>query len=99
MRSPAKRELNERQWRERVHRASHRSGTILEFCRSEGISPEALRYWQRKVSKESQVVAVSRFARVEVAEPIALDVSRQSRLDPRWVAEVILHLHASGGIR
>ena len=99
MKSPAKRELNEQQWRERVHRASRRSGTILEFCRSEGISREALLYWQRKVSNETQVVSVSQFARVEVAEPIAPDISRQSRLDPRWVAELILHLHASGGVR
>lgn len=99
MKSLAKRESKAQQWRERVYRASHRSGTILEFCWSEGISPEALRYWQGRVSNESQVVDASQFARVEVAEPMASEVNRVGRPDPRWVAELILHLHASGGIR
>ncbi|MCM2280255.1 MAG: hypothetical protein NDI61_00255 [Bdellovibrionaceae bacterium] len=40
-------------------------GTILEYCRREGISREALRYWRKRLGS----AVASPFAQVEVLPP------------------------------
>jgi hypothetical protein len=90
---------NEKIWRDRVVRASRYPGTILSFCRSEGISREGLRYWQKKIScgrvGSATAPVVPRFVDVEI-----VDQQRPTAglPDARWVAELILHLQ-SGGAR
>jgi hypothetical protein len=81
---------NQQVWRARVERASRRKGTILEFCADEGVSREALRYWQRKLDRQPQrLPTMSPFISVEVLEPAPRRLP-----DARWVAELILHLQA-----
>ncbi len=88
MRKPSKRSANVEVWRRRLEAAENFPGTILEYCRCEGISREALRYWRQRLGS----AAVSPFAPVEVLLPTPV-----ARLpDARWVAELILHLHAGG---
>jgi hypothetical protein len=96
MKNPTKRASKEQEWRHRVQRAAHRSGTILEFCKAEGISREALRYWQRKATPKRALGPASPFARVEVIERVEPSTCRRSVPDPRWVAELIRYLHDQG---
>ncbi len=88
---------NERAWRQRVARAGAYRGNIKDFCQSEGISREGLRYWQKKISAKGsrpvRVPAVSRFVGVEIVDPIPV-VARLP--DASWVAELILSLHCGG---
>ena len=80
-------------WRKRLEMAARRTGTLSEFCRSEGVSLEALRYWQKKFAQPCLPAPTASFVAVEIEE-----ASRGGSLpDPRWLAELILHLQ--GGRR
>lgn len=90
---------NERLWRTRVAQASRHEGGIGAYCRLHGISREALRYWEKRIGGKSRRSPGSRalrlarpFVEVEV-EPM---IVRPSLPDPRWVAELIIHLSRGG---
>ncbi len=86
-------------WKARIIRASEFSGSIREFCQSEGVTVATFQYWRQKLGQEKQTpTCLPRpFVRVQVTEPI-FQTHRHSELpDPKWVAEVILYLQK--GIR
>ena len=95
-------------WRDRVGRASRRSGSIAAFCKAEGISSQALSYWQQKlrhVARRRAVVPTPRatartaspFVGVEIMESEGSKVPSGSRLpEAKWIAELILHLTRGG---
>lgn len=97
MKTSLNRVSKEQTWRERVARAARHSGTVLDFCRREGVSREALRYWQRKLKTKQALVPTASFARVEVLE--VPTVGSRPMPDAKWLAELILHLHEHGGRR
>lgn len=89
------RKANAEAWRRRLAAADTFPGTITEYCRREGISREALRYWRGRLAKtRTPAEATAGFARVEVLP--AAPVAPIGLPDPRWVAELILHLQAGG---
>lgn len=98
------RTVNARQWRERIERAKTRSGSLESYCREEGVTLPALNYWRRKLRSSYPVktepkapAKVPAFVSVEVIGEEA-SVEKYARAngrvlpDPRWVAEIILHL-------
>ncbi|MFM8222695.1 MAG: IS66 family insertion sequence element accessory protein TnpA, partial [Planctomycetaceae bacterium] len=40
-------------WRERLRRFERRSGSVVAFCRLEGISVGTLYQWRRRLARES----------------------------------------------
>jgi hypothetical protein len=78
---------NRKQWQDRIQRAEQRSGSLQAFCKSEGVSRSAIKYWQRKLGAFVPVKIVD-------SPAIAAATSRRgsSLPDPRWVAEFIAHL-------
>lgn len=104
---------NERAWREHVARLKEYRGTVSAYCRDHGISRFTLTYWRKK-SKAERTPSVARlpsvraearsaFVPVEViAEPVGRPrvTSPMGLPDPRWLAELVMHLQlsmASGG--
>lgn len=91
---------NERLWRTRVAQASHYEGGKGAYCRLHGISRGALRYWEKKIGAQSSgrssraqaLPLVRPFVEVEVGSVMA----RPALPDPRWVAELIIHLSRRG---
>ena len=94
MSSSTNRSNNEEVWRSRVVAAAERTGTIQEFCRARGISREALRYWQRKISREVPASKTpSPFSRVEIVDAEDRMSLTTELPSPAWVADLIMHLH------
>ena len=95
-----RRTQNAKIWAERVARAKAHSGPVELFCRDEGISSASLGYWRRKLRKEVRPMPTtgkpvsSAFVPVKVLNPEST-TSNLPLPDPRWVAEVILHLSRS----
>ena len=84
-------------WRDHVSGAEKFPGSHEEYCRMEGISSPALRYWRKKAAGErrhGRSAAVESFIPVEVMSAAAPHTSLP---DPRWLAELIFHLN--GGVR
>lgn len=81
-------------WRARLARAAEYSGTNREYCKAEGLSIHTFAYWKHKLAekRESEVFIPQPFARVEVESPAVQPSNNSGLPDPRWVAEVILHL-------
>jgi hypothetical protein len=93
-----------RQWQERLERAESRSGSLESFCREEGVSLPVFNYWRRRIGHlprrglvNKTQAKVPAFVPVEVTHEGAT-AERFARADdralpdPRWVAEIILHL-------
>lgn len=84
-------------WLNHAAGADSYSGSHEAYCRAEGISAPALRYWRKKVRRASQskcVMVAPKFIPVEITQ------DQQTRVglpDPRWLAELIIQL--SGGAR
>ena len=77
-------------WRGHVAAVEKYFGSHEAYCRAEGISSSALKYWRRKVGKcrSGALAPMARFVPVEVTrerQPAGLP-------DPRWLAELIFHL-------
>ncbi len=88
----------EKLWGARIAQASEYTGSDREFCQTEGLSINSFQYWKRKLARkdEDQVGVPQPFIRVKVDDPAGVPQQNDIRLpDPRWVAEVILHLHRS----
>ena len=90
---------NERHWRGHVARLRSHTGTAASYCRAEGLSIPAMGYWQRKLGSGSQHSGV--LARTPAFIPVEVVTAtlpaNRALPDPRWVAELILHL--GGGLR
>jgi hypothetical protein len=82
MKNQDKREV----WAKRIKQAEEFSGSNRAFCVSNGLSIPTFQYWKKKLKKGPVVVTSSPFVRVEIEKPT------MQLPDPRWVAEIILHL-------
>jgi hypothetical protein len=84
----------EKQRQEHIRKAQAHPAGMAAYCRESGITINALNYWRTKMRPESSVPDRDEspaFLAVQVAE--SEDAERRSSLpDPRWVAEVMLHL-------
>lgn len=82
----------EQYWRGRVAEAENHA-SMAAFCREEGISVSTLQYWRARFRKDrtmSKRIMPAPFLPVQVmprSEP------RKVEIDPRWLAEFILHLN------
>ncbi len=86
---------NERQWKEHLERIRNFGGSQAAYCRKAGISKGALRYWKRKTDKgimPARMLPRHAFARVEVLRPDSFGMRHRDMPDPKWLAELILHL-------
>jgi transposase-like protein len=85
-------------WRAQVAASEARQGSLSAFCRERGIEAHALNYWRAKLRAEGagpRSRSLPEFIEAIVErEPVAA----RALPDPRWVAEVLMHL-ASGGAR
>lgn len=83
-------------WPAEVALFAKHTGSLAGFCRSRELSEVRFRYWEQKLRKSSmsKFVSVSPFVSVKV-KPKAT-VSTVGLPDPRWLAELILHLNGSG---
>ena len=80
-------------WRGHVAEVEKYSGTHEAYCRGEGISSPALKYWRKKIGKENRtgsLAQVQRFIPVEITQERLI----KGFPDPRWLAELIIHLSA-----
>jgi len=77
-------------WASEVEQFESYSGSLAAFCRSRGVSPGRFRYWVGKLGKRKKGsgVSVSPFSAIKVEAKIAGTLLP----DPRWLAELILHL-------
>ena len=79
-------------WAERIQEAEAFEGSNLQYCKSKGYSEATFRYWKNQLrgSKAAPIEpaeAASPFLKVEIEK------GSPSLPDPRWVAEIILHLN------
>ena len=96
MASPRRAE-NQRRWMEQVQQAEKRTGSLRSYCKEQGISVSAMKYWSRKLGKaegsRSSSPCMSRFVPLQVdPAPLEQDPKKEVLPDPRWVAEILLHL-------
>jgi transposase-like protein len=85
-------------WRAQVAASEARQGSLSAFCRERGIEAHALNYWRAKLRAEGATPksrTLPAFIEAVVEREPAM---ARSLPDPRWLAEVLLHL-ASGGAR
>jgi hypothetical protein len=95
-------------WLERIERYRAYRGTQASFCRLEGITPAGLNYWlgRQRSARAALATASGRqaFAKVELVseavpeslESLGTQDPSPGMPDPRWVAEFVRHLMASG---
>lgn len=83
-------------WQEHVQRSRVHPGSVASYCREAGILAGSLRYWRKKLAVNTRARGdrKSAFVAVEVSpSPPAAPRSVSRPLpDPKWVAQVILHL-------
>ena len=90
------REEKVQSWREHIARAARFAGSQQSYCDAEGISVQSLHYWRKKLlgggglRKTAKNLPLSPFIAVEVERVTPDPVSTLP--DPRWVAELIIHL-------
>jgi hypothetical protein len=92
--SPGTRREKEKQWLEHVKKAQSHSVGIAAYCRRAGITVNALNYWRAKTRLRPSMPDRDEnpvFLPVQVIENEVPDL-RSEFLDPKWVAEVMLHL-------
>lgn len=85
----------QRYWESHAAAAEKFGGSHEAYCRAEGISAPALRYWRKKARRNLRLVRsypTSAFIPVEVTYE---NPSRPSLPDPRWLAQLILSLNGS----
>jgi transposase-like protein len=84
-------------WRAQVAASEARQGSLSAFCRERGIEAHALSYWRAKLRAEG-TTRKSRTLPAFIEAVVEQDPATARALpDPRWVAEVLLHLAAGGG--
>lgn len=89
---------NRKKWEEHVRNAAEHRGSLASYCRVNGVNDGALRYWRKKLESKSlaigKVQKPTPFIPVHVlqAEPVSGMVGLP---DPKWVAELILHLSSA----
>src|SRR5215210_2394632 len=85
----------EKVWRTRIARAAEFPGSIRTFCQNEGVSVNGFQYWKQKIARENQTPALipSPFVRVQVGDAVVESRQVSGLPDPKWIAEVILHLY------
>ena len=94
---------NESIWRGHVEEARKHPKSISAYCRDRGISRSGFNYWQKRLGAQSlqrkrtpAEVAVKRrpsaFIPVELLPFVPVSKSGPQLPDPKWVAELILHL-------
>ena len=88
-------ESKRQMWISHVEAAKNYPGSAESYCRSNQISKPAFNYWKGKLAKELRPVTLSSFVPVHVARS-AQSLPRDLP-DPRWLAELIFHLHTGGG--
>lgn len=81
-------------WQSVLAKSKLYPGSIPEFCRQEGVSIYTFRYWHRKLNQdnEQKLIGTSAFARVQIQTSLADSNHHQDLPDPRWIAEILLHL-------
>ena len=92
----------------RIIKAKESSGLkTMEFCRQQGLSRYQFDYWRKRLRKVPVPSLVNKelapfkksksFVKAEVlASPMVRD-QRKFSLDPKWVAEFLLHLQGGLG--
>ena len=83
-------------WRDVIARAKRHPVSCHAFCVEEGIPQASFYNWRDKLSK----VAVSKsslrlptvFAEVKVEERLQ-PINQRMRIDSKWLADFVLHLH------
>lgn len=89
-------------WRAHMTKAAAFDGSNRSYCKSAGISLNTFQYWRSKFafSKDASLVkpaARPAFAKVEIVSAAPKPVRSSGLPDPKWMAELILHL--SGNCR
>lgn len=79
-------------WQKQIDSAKKYPGSKAAFCRTNSLSVHTLNYYIKKFDKEKKLTPrVARpFVEVMVEKPI--NQVKRSLPDPKWVAELILHL-------
>jgi len=88
---------NRKKWEEHVRVAQDHPEGFADYCRKNQISAAALNYWRNKLrtGEESEVMQRPAFIPVQVIAGEGQSVGGLP--DPKWVAELILHLAAKAG--
>lgn len=87
----------QRRWESHAMAAEKFSGSHEAYCRAEGISAPALRYWRNKARRKPRPIK-SLPTKAFVPVEVTYDGPAKPNLpDPRWLAQLILALN--GGIR
>ena len=91
-------------WQNHIERSESGAGSMMAYCRAEGISLATLNYWRKKLKNEAPSLAslpekavaryserLSSFIPLQIAAEKAPDFD-SGLPDPRWLAEFILNL-------
>ncbi len=73
------------------------SGSHEAYCRAEGVSAPALRYWRKKLGRVNRSKGLAPVTPSFI--PVEVMSERRTRgdlPDPRWLAELIYHLSGGG---
>lgn len=84
-------------WKTHVSQAKQYDGGFAAYCRSQNISVHTLSYWRRRFgrgSTQKTFRAPSPFIPVKVEAAVFSKSTFRFLPDPKWLAEVILELHA-----
>ena len=87
----------QRYWESHAVAAEKFNGSHESYCRTEGISAPALRYWRNKARTNPRPVRPLPMKAFVPVEVLCDGPARPSLPDPRWLAELIRALN--GGAR
>ncbi len=81
-------------WKAHIAQAKYFNGSINQYCESEGIQVHSFKYWKTRLAKKSasRLPVPSAFIPVNISKPDSQS-TKKSLPEPKWVAELILHLH------
>lgn len=93
-----------RYWQNQVRRCEAYPGSLASYCRQAGIPPSSLSYWRRKLGLQAPEPTQTRspFVAVQLERSGPKPTKRPPEVkashlpDPRWVAQLILHLGKAG---
>jgi len=88
---------NARQWEEHVRRYREHKGPLTAYCREAGLSMGAMEYWVKKLSVQNESKNIPRRAFVPVEVMRSENQNQGCMPDPKWLAELIMHLSNGAG--
>lgn len=86
-------EIKLEKWKSHISAQKDSGQSMVAYCKANGLSPHTFGYWAQKIKLESEAQATPPpFLPVQVVAKQSAPGEEKQLPDPKWVAEVLLHL-------